>query len=127
MSQTASYSRILVLFAALLTSCGGNEGPDIEIKDDRGLIASMITEVPDHAGVPESFSAMVTASFPADDEQRKRYARFMCVAKRDDVSVDGESATANVRLEDIDGNNTTAQWTFVKENGVWKIQDAPLP
>ncbi len=120
-------TRFLIVLLACCTACGGNAGPDPQIDDDAGQIASMITEVSDRAGVAESFQEMITADFQADEEQRSRYSRVMCITDRDSVSVDGDAATAEVRIEDIDGSITTVEWTLVKESGVWKIQSAPLP
>jgi hypothetical protein len=42
-------------------------------------------------------------------------------------SISGESATAKIKLlDDKDQQVGTAEWTFVKEGGQWKIKTAPL-
>ena len=74
---------------------------------------------------PERFQKLFAGAAPADSEA-PRYAKCSFYAK--DTSFNGDTATVKVEVETMEGElDELLQWTVVREEGVWKVKDAPLP
>ena len=112
-----------LLLLTAVAGCGGQSGgPGTMVDSDLisvGLITGLNTD-------PEGFpSFFVDGAVPSDSE-RERYARYVFKATSTDIS--GDSATASVRVEDLDGKLIgKEEWTAVKVGKTWKLKQAPLP
>jgi hypothetical protein len=100
--------------------CGGGGATS----SDDELVMEAISNLSDAARERESFQELFIAGRVPNDAQRQRYSQ--CLVRMEPPVVLGHSATAEVQVT-IDGRESVQQWTFARENGVWKIQDAPLP
>lgn len=102
-----------------LVGCGGPP----QIPDDESVMEA-VSNLSDAARDKSSFQELfVTGSVPSES-QRVRYGR--CLISMDPPVVTGRAATVEVQVT-IDGRESAQQWTLAQEDGIWKIQNAPLP
>lgn len=110
---------ILPVISLGLVGCGGP--PPIS---DEESVMEAIANLSDAADDKDSFRELfVTGSVPSGS-QRVRYSR--CLISMEPPVVTGRSATVEVQVT-LDGRESAQQWTLEQEDGVWKIQNAPLP
>jgi len=83
-----------------------------------------VSNLSDAARDQETFRELFVDGKAPDSGRLDDYAR--CLVNMEPPQVDGLFATAEVRVT-IDGRESTHQWSFARTDGVWKIQEAPLP
>jgi hypothetical protein len=121
-------------FASLLTilmvaGCGGNplgkssfRGAATDPQRIRRTIDSL------HSGRGAWKTAFVEAALPSGAAEEAFLKYQFSPPPEDEVKIDGDSATAKVRVTDADGNVVgEVEWTLKQEAGLWKISAAPLP
>ena len=87
-------------------------------------VMEVVSNLSDSARNKDSFQELFVSGSVPNDSQRERYGR--CLVSMEPPVVKGRTATAEVHVT-IDGRESKQQWTLAEEDGVWKIQDAPLP
>ena len=121
----------LLLLVAAVAGCHSSQ-PGPEDADDSGFINELIGDISATAdGVEiERFEAAFAARSVPTAAQREEFARYDFRAA-EYAEVSGDSATVLVEVSDREKGSSsvagTVTWTAVKENGAWKIKDAPLP
>ena len=110
-----------LLSVALVAGCGG---------DDRGTprddLSQLVSGVADSAGTPQAFEKIFARGAAPAKSKRADFGRYAFWAK--DVELSGDAATVTVELRDFDNQLVgEVQWAAVREDGRWKLQDAPLP
>ena len=127
--MTAVWMRTFALLGivALVVGCGG-EGGDTTTAgglDETDTVRSLVSSLPDYAGrdakVFNAFYADGSAPNASTRKKMKDYLFNML-----DVSFSGDSATITVEVFG-DSGKSEATWTAVKQDGEWKLKDAPLP
>lgn len=107
-----------------LIGCGG--GADAPLTDE-GQVTRMVYNFSDSARSADKFAAMFASSKAPPEAQRKKYAslNFRPVSE---ATIDGDAATFKVLVRDLnDQDLAELDWKAIRENGAWKLVDAPLP
>jgi hypothetical protein len=112
---------VFVLALFCWAGCGGPTGP--QQPDDLSYLVMNLADLAEtEAGLKQVFAA---GAVPQGAEG-KRYARYMYNVVSSDTS--GETAQLKVRLRDLnDAEVGRFDWTAIREDGKWKLKDAPLP
>ncbi len=124
----------LGLTAILLTiaaaGCGGSGSQPIAPgKTDLGDVHGLVGEINSTAegSEPERFEACFAEGVEVD---HKKYAVYSFRVEVD-AEIDGDSATVMVKARKRDGSSPDytggLTWKAAKQNGEWKITEAPLP
>ena len=120
---------VAVLTCGLIAGCGGGgAGEDLDATDN-GRIQVLIGEVNGAAGEPDGvrWERIMLDPEAIGKSQRKPYAATFFFADKNEVTIDGDTATAQVAIEVGGEQKGTAEWTAEKVDGEWKLKDIPLP
>lgn len=110
---------------ALLVLCGGCGAaePPVEVQTLDAVIAGL----PDATGTPELFASIFAAGAVPSEADRPRLA-LLNFERVGTPIVRPDGAEAQVQVYDENGQPLgQVQWVFARENGAWKVQQAPLP
>jgi hypothetical protein len=119
--------RAIVLATMALCGVVSGCGDGVHVPDQEELVGDAVSHMADASATPESFAALfATGAVPAEKE-RPRYRQYSYKAAAPKVT--GETATAEVSIISpfTDQPVGSAEWTFVKQQGKWLLQSAPLP
>ncbi|MGF1580377.1 MAG: hypothetical protein ACFCD0_13525 [Gemmataceae bacterium] len=134
----------VLLFAVVgfFVGCGAKRtGYDVET--EAGKLEQFVQEISDRAGSDRSWSGVVAKSNKAALNDRKKFREYSGFFVEGEPTIEGDTATANVRIMKMvikqvkfegklhrdygEAEVATLEWSFVKEDGKWKIQKAKLP
>jgi hypothetical protein len=101
--------------------CGKKAGPITDGAD----IASRVSSAADAASSQSFTNSFVPEAFPTD-EDRARFASFS-FAPIGKPKIEGDTATIKVRVSKESAEVGQVEWTFVRQENLWKIKSAPLP
>lgn len=112
----------LVLALAGCGSQSANSGASLEEQAVHALVSSL----PDRAGSPKR-AAEQYAELKPDAELCKRIAAYQFVPQS--IAIEGDTARVKVKVYNAETSLDVAEtdWTAVKRDGAWKLQDAPIP
>ncbi len=105
---------------ALIAGCGDAQPSDVE------QVMAAISDLPDAARDAEFFDSLFVAGAAPAAGERARYSQYIFNA--DEPTVTAQSAKVNIRITNADGDDLgTQEWVFARDDGQWKIEQAPLP
>jgi hypothetical protein len=120
--------RGLVLIGLLaLAGCSGDGSPAPPSygSSDGAEIARLVEDFNEARSDLAKFRALFSGTTPPNHTKYDR--KMFDLVGNPEVS--GDTATAEIAIRD-DASNASlgkTRWTFVKDNGQWKVKDAPLP
>lgn len=118
--------RLLLTCALSLTLLGCGADPNAPLTDE-GQLTGIIYHVSDAARSKDAFAELFSAAAAPTDAVRKKYAALN-FRPTTEVSIDGDSATLKVLIRDLnDQDLAELDWKASRENGTWKLTEAPLP
>lgn len=126
MTTPSRLQRFVLLALAVFATAGcRRESPLYE--GEANEIRRLVTGLADAARTEPSFRESFASTFALEKETRRGYAplnfRLMEMP-----TFDVDVATGPVLIRDVrDTELATLDWKFVREEGVWKIAEAPLP
>ncbi|MEX0937286.1 MAG: hypothetical protein WDZ59_05445 [Pirellulales bacterium] len=121
-SQAWTLALAAVLTAAVVVGCGGDSSGQTELPPEIDMLA---TQLASNSREEESFQQSF-ASGATVPEDRERYSNYQYRVM--EKTVDGNTATLQVRVSTFEGNELgTEQWTATQEGETWKLTAAPLP
>lgn len=111
----------------LVAGCGGSvENPEASLEDE-DLVKRLVSDVSlgGEGGLKRFQDCFATDPVPGEAEREKyRQYRFRAT----DASAGGDTAEVTVEVETADETPAgEQQWTAVKVDGKWKLDQAPLP
>lgn len=116
----------LIGLLAILAGCGGgveSKEPTTNVK-----VNHTITTVSQAAADPADFGRLFAEGATVPEADREKYTGFFFFAKSDSLEVSGNSATAQVTVQDNEGNDVAmVEWTLELVEETWKLKTAPLP
>ena len=113
------FALVTALHVVMMIGCGGSEPTDAE------QVNVAIANLSEAALDRESFESFFAAGLAPRESERSRYRQYFY--EMDPPKVSGDSATANVRILDPDGDLIAEkEWSFSKVGDLWKISAAPL-
>lgn len=117
---------LLILALAFALGCGTRAPTDPKDYGDAERIGLLLTDFEDARTNPDRLAGLFAKGAPLPDASRLR--QIVPQVKKA-PKVEGDSATVLVAFtSDADGSSAgESSWTFAKEEGKWKIKDAPLP
>lgn len=116
-----------ILLIALATVAAGCGPPEWEETDPIEL-SVLISEISEVASSQESLAERFAQGALPPESEWKKFRKYNCHSGLDAIKISGDTATATVGVEDSTGNDMgTQEWTFVREDGAWKVKTAPLP
>ncbi|HEY1376646.1 MAG TPA: hypothetical protein VGF55_07620 [Gemmataceae bacterium] len=123
MTRRALFACLIVLPAA---GCGRGPTEAAAADPDGSAVAELVTQVEGARDARRATKLFAAGAVPPADRLKKLAAYSLAPGR---PAVAGDAATLKIRLTD---NRTGAdagevEWSFVKENGSWKIKTAPLP
>jgi len=127
----ASTVSVLFVIASVSGCGGGGVGPVAVTPGEEGQIEELIVSMADYARSPETFNPLFAEGKAPNDKQRQQYNKWAIDRVEGGITIEGDSATIKVEIRDPDdfeveiGDPYT--WTAVKQDGEWKLDDAPLP
>lgn len=94
---------------------------------DADRVARLVSDMSDAAGTPTGFQAIFAEGAAPSEAERANYRGYGFRATATRVS--GDSATATVRVERSADDQLVGEteWTAVRSDGGWKLQEAPMP
>ena len=130
--RSFSWAAGVLVVAAM--GCGRGD-PTGEPISEFGLLWSLVDNVGETCGnpSPDEFNKLFVAGSAPAGPQRAKYGRPLYFVLNRDSQVSGDTATLTVDVSRNapDGGTPTpvgkVKWAAVKEGGVWKLKDAPLP
>lgn len=106
--------------------CGcGSSSPEFGSPPDE--VVQLVGGIRDNTRSPQTFAALFSSATPPDEMRRRQFMQYVFVARS--ASVSGDDASVKVELRRPADNETVGEveWTAVKEGGVWKLKETPLP
>ncbi len=116
---------------SIMVVAGCDSGPSGgPVDSDQSRINMLLSSVGGAASSaarkPEAFEMMFVAGAAPEESEAARYAKCGFYSKG--ASISGDTATVKVEVETAEGElDEFLEWTLVREEGSWKIKDAPLP
>jgi|SRR6516225_9182119 hypothetical protein len=117
---------VALLSLAALAGCGSGAGGERSSPDELA-VADLVNSVEGVRDARKAAKFFAAGATPAADKLKKLGGCSLSPVGR--AAVSGDTATLRVKLiENRTGNDAgEVEWTFVKEDGAWKIKAAPLP
>lgn len=115
---------VMLLGCSMTLGCGSATRQLDFGGEDGKMIADLIDDLSDFKGDDAAIAQRCAANTrPPTSAELMRY-EYSIVGK---PSIDGESATCKIRIDQPDGSPVgDKDWRFRKMGGVWKIEAAPL-
>jgi hypothetical protein len=93
---------------------------------DAAQIIAVITSVSDSSDTLTKLSRKYAKEAQPNEAQRKQL--FKCSYSIDGpVKIDGNTATAKVKIKQGDQERGSAEWTVIKDGEIWKLKSTPMP
>ena len=119
---------LAVVVTGAMAGCQAG-GPATGPPSDAEQISTIVSYASGAYTEPERFESYFVEGAAPDASQRQRLNGVMCIADAENVSISGDSATAEVRF--LDGNDShelgRAQWKLQRVNGEWKLTAIAFP
>ena len=113
------------LSAVAPTGCGSSATPPPfdAGSEDGNQLAKLLDDFNEAKYSQAKLKPLFAGPLPA---HWKKYDPYACQLDGK-PSVAGDAATAKVALRHDDGTQKSAEWSFAKDGGQWKVKAAPLP